>query len=162
MLNVIKQYADDGVRFTHILNIKVSNENSNLVGGKIRKYIFKKIDGVNFIPGQFTLRWVSNKRQTSSYYIANSPFSDTITAQITGTALRQVVNELQLNFNYDWTVMGLAYLITKPLSQGIPIVQEIIQPTKQEDATATSQDCFTPDQEEEIMKHSSNLMTNIQ
>jgi len=130
MLNVIKELADDNVKFTHILNVKVSNQTSSLVGTKVRQKIFKEIDGVNLLPPnfQFQLVWKSSKTQTSAYYITNSPLNDMLTSQVTGQALHTIINGLQND--YDWTQMGLTYLITKPLMKSIPICNDVIRPTK--------------------------------
>jgi hypothetical protein len=81
--------------------------------------------------GFVNIVWTSSKSQTSAYYIAHSIYNDEVTAWHTGRVMRNIIAQLQNeNFaaNYDWTSMGIAYLVTKPLMKSIPIVDELIRP----------------------------------
>jgi len=140
MLNVIKSLADSNVEFSHILNVKVANQTSSLVGTKLRQFIHKSLNGVNNNVVNFggigvVIVWNSVKSQTSAYYISNSMYSDRITNDYTRNVLNEIVNAFNQTGTYDWTRMGLSYLITKPLLRNYPIGGETLKPNLNDELT---------------------------
>jgi len=130
MLNVIKYLADSNVEFTHILNIKVANQTSGNVGTRLRQFIHKKLNGQNNVVMmnglQVVIVW--NSVKTSAYYIANSMFSDKVTNDYTRRILMDIINAFNQTGTFNWTNMGLSYLVTKPLMKTIPIGGETLSP----------------------------------
>ena len=102
MLNMIKQLTDENIKFSHILNIKVSNQTSSLVGTKIRQYFFKELyqvsNAVDLNGEPVVIKWYSSKKQNSAYYVSNSIYNDEVTAWHTGKVRRRIIGHLQRTF----------------------------------------------------------------
>ena len=131
LLNEIKNEIRNGRNVTHILNVKVSNQQDNDNGNRIRKEIFRRIRGIaitktiSTVPVSIT--WCSGAHSTSAYYYANIPlFTDVVVKKHTELLLRDILIAIDTQFNMVFTngLTGLAFLVTKPLMRENAIIDD--------------------------------------
>jgi hypothetical protein len=128
LLNDIKMVIRNGGNVTHILNVKVSNEQENGKGNSIRQEIFRRIQGkpiVKMVNGrEVDITWMSSASKSSSYYYANvTDFTDTVVKQHTKLLLQDLLVELDPLFDQVFTkrLTGLAFLVTLPLTRRVAL-----------------------------------------
>lgn len=129
ILNDIKREVKEGRDVTHILNIKVSNENDNSKERNIRlnisrvihgKPITKRIMGIDV-----TLTWSHGAGSISEHYYCNSPYTDKYVVAHTRALFNEVIADPRMNniFARDNPV-GLEFLVTSPVVHRIADIHQ--------------------------------------
>ncbi len=132
LLNDIKQHVRNGGNVTHILNVKVSRQTSAEEATRIRQMIFRAINNIPITkaigPMNVTITWRTSASQTTSYYHCDVGgwLSDVAVKEHTKLLLRDLLKALDGQFNNIFTnrVTGVAFLVTKPLSRQVVLVDD--------------------------------------
>lgn len=129
ILNDIKTVVRAGGNVTHLLNVKVSNAPDK--GNDIRQRIFSIIRGrpitKNVYGINVSITWRSTANVSSAYYHSdNAMYTDRVVKRHTELLLRDILRmftETPDN-QFDNGVTGLAFIVTKPLTREIVLVDD--------------------------------------
>ena len=137
----IRNLLQNGVRISHILNVKLSNEPlDNAHKSALRRalkqrlwnnpHIFTVNNEGNELPGVSITWQMENARATTAYYYAISvPYIDSIVAEHTRIMLSSIcrdIREAHPEYGQEW---GLAHLVSTPLMTFRPIVPVFVEGT---------------------------------
>lgn len=144
----ISQVVRAGGNVTHILNIKISNQPTAIIGTKIRQRIFNLINNVPITKKIYgmpvTITWRSNATTSSSYYHADVlMFTDLVVKSHTKMLLLDLLGMLYVHLyptripkiftkklvnleNFTTQTTGLALIVTKPLAREVALVYDDI------------------------------------
>jgi len=140
MINEIKTGVSQGNSPSHVLNIKLANQGTNFLGGKIREFIFDKLNlvqnhetvqQVGEQPHDAWITWRASTTKTSQYYQTKvTMLSDLAVVLATRKILLKILLQLQNVGHFaksrgpsqgkkefiDWKKFGLTYIVFKPCS----------------------------------------------
>eukprot|EP01031_Cornospumella_fuschlensis_P028259 gene28259-34125_t len=130
LLNDIKNCVRNGGNVTHILKVKVSRQPSEEIRNLIRQEIFsslrdfpitKVVKGVNI-----AITWRTSAPTAPTYYHADvgGMYGDVAVQEHTKALLKDLLNALDDRFSNIFSngTTGVAFLVTKPLSKKVVIV----------------------------------------
>ena len=142
LLNDIKTSIRNGENVTHILNVKVSQlqQPNAEIGNRIRQRIYSAIANVpitKIVNNQsITLTWRTAATTTSAYFHCDAGFFNDLAVKMhTKALLSGLLGALNASFNNIFAngVTGLAFLVTKPLTRPLVLVDDDVLMSEPED-----------------------------
>eukprot|EP00835_Amoeboradix_gromovi_P000812 NODE_30_length_32972_cov_0.541052.p15 type:complete len:169 gc:universal NODE_30_length_32972_cov_0.541052:32221-32727(+) len=137
LLNDIKTTIRNGGTVTHILNVKVYNEQNPKIGNEIRKTIFKVINHIPITKRVYgidvTVTWRSNATTSSAYYHSDNAFIDRYVKKHTEILLKSLLGNAIISTDganqrfsniFSDNITGLTFLVTKPLVKEIVLIED--------------------------------------
>jgi hypothetical protein len=122
-LNTIKNELREGRNVSHILNVKLSNQQGIERGNAIRQAIYKKINSITITKvvnnRNVDITWKSSATQTSAYYYTDVEgfYGDVAVKTHTAILLSDLLNQLRPVFGE----ISLAFLVTRPLVREVAL-----------------------------------------
>ena len=140
LLNDIRQHVKNGGNVTHILNVKISNQQSAEEGARIHQMIFRAINNISIAkmvgPMNVSITWRTSALQTSTYYHCDvgGLLGDVAVKEHTKLLLRDLLTSLDAQLNNIFTngVTGVSFLVTKPLARAAVLVEDNVPPPEQQ------------------------------